>query len=112
QTPVDDQGLAVLAEDDVARLEVAVEDAPAVRVVDGVADVGEPPQQGAEGEGAYPGVAPEPVPFVEGSDGVLEGVAADEPHGVEGPAVGVGSQPVDRDNPRVFQPPRDLSFGQ
>ena len=42
QAPVDDQGLAVLAEHDVARLEVAVEHAPAVGVGDRVADVEEP----------------------------------------------------------------------
>ena len=45
QAPVDHQGLAVLADDDVARLDVAVQDAPAVGVVDRVADVDEPPQQ-------------------------------------------------------------------
>ena len=45
QAPVDDQGLAVLADDDVARLQVAVQHAAAVRVLDRVADVEKPPQQ-------------------------------------------------------------------
>ncbi len=45
QAPVDDQGLAVLAQHDVARLEVAMEHAAAVGVVDGVADVEEPAQE-------------------------------------------------------------------
>ncbi len=48
QTPVDHQRLAVLADDDVARLDVAMEHAPAMGVVDGIADVGEPAQQPAQ----------------------------------------------------------------
>ena len=35
----------------------------------------------------------------------------DEPHGVKRPAVGVGSQAVDRHDPRMFQVSRDLGFG-
>ena len=50
QPPVDDQGLTVLAEDDVARLQVAVQDAARMRVVDGIADVDEPPQELAQFE--------------------------------------------------------------
>ena len=48
QPPVDHQRLAVRADDDVRRLDVAVQHAAAVRVVDGVADVEEPPQELAE----------------------------------------------------------------
>ena len=48
QAPVHHQRLAMLAHDDVARLEVAVQHAPAVGVVDGVADVHESPQQLAQ----------------------------------------------------------------
>ena len=48
QAPVDHQCLAVFADDDVARLDVAVQHAAAVRIVDGVADVDEPPQQLAQ----------------------------------------------------------------
>ena len=48
QAPVDHQRLAVLADDDVARLDVAVQHAAAVGVVDRVADVDEPPQQLAQ----------------------------------------------------------------
>ena len=61
QPPVDDQGLAVLADDDVARLDVAVQDAAAVGVVDGVADVEEPPQQLAQlqaSDAPSPGLRP------------------------------------------------------
>ena len=39
QAPVDDQRLAVLADDDIARLDVAVQDAAVVRVIDRVADI-------------------------------------------------------------------------
>ena len=45
QAPVHHQRLAVVAQHDVRRLQVAVHDAPAVGVVDGVADVDEPAQQ-------------------------------------------------------------------
>ncbi len=46
QAPVDDEGLTMQPEHDVTRLQVAMEDPLAVGVVDGVADVVEPPQQG------------------------------------------------------------------
>ena len=45
-------------------------------------------------------------------DGLLEAVAADEPHGVVRPAVAVGAQPVDRDDARVLQPAGDLGLEQ
>ena len=48
QAPVDDERLAIFADDDVGRLDIAVEHAPAVGVVDGVADVDEPAQQLAQ----------------------------------------------------------------
>ena len=57
QAPVDDQRLAVLADDDVGRLDVAVQDAPAVGVVDRVADVDEPPQELAQRQRPLPGSA-------------------------------------------------------
>jgi hypothetical protein len=41
---------------------------------------------------------------VEPADGLLEVVALDEPHGVEGAAVGVAAQAVDRHDARVLQP--------
>ena len=47
QAPIDDQGLAVLAEDDVARLQVAVQHAARMCVVNRVTDVDEPPQEPA-----------------------------------------------------------------
>ena len=45
QPPVHHQRLAVLADDDIARLDVAVQHAAAVSVIDCVADVQEPAQE-------------------------------------------------------------------
>ena len=59
-----------------------------------------------------PGSAFSAVVGVEAVDGLLEAVAPDEPHGVVGPAVGVGAQAVDRDDPRVLQPAGDLGLEQ
>ena len=110
QPPVDHQGLAVGAQQDVVRLEVAVQDAPAVCVGHRVADVEEPAEQLAQRQGPLPRVAPRDVRLVEVRDGVLEVVPLDEPHGVERPAVGVGAQAVDRDDPRMLQPAGDLGL--
>ena len=60
QPPVDHQRLAVLAHDDVRRLDVAVQDAAAVGVVDRVAYVDEPAQQFPELERPMAGVASSP----------------------------------------------------
>jgi hypothetical protein len=49
---------------------------------------------------------------VEVLDDVLEGVAADEAHGVEGAAVGVGAQAVDGDDAGVLQAAGHLGFEQ
>ena len=45
-------------------------------------------------------------------DGLLERVAADEPHGVIGPAVAVGPQAVDGDDAGMLQPAGDLGLQQ
>ncbi len=112
QAPVDDQRLAVLADDDVGRLEVAVQHAAAVCVVDRVADVGESPQEPAQLERPSARVTLACRLAVEQLDGLLEAVALDEPHGVVGAAGAIGAQPVDRDDPGVFEPPRDLGLQQ
>ncbi len=56
QPPVDHQRLTVLADDDVAGLDVAMEHAAAVRVLDGVADVEKSEQQFTQFERALAGV--------------------------------------------------------
>jgi len=110
QAPVDHQGLAVLAEHDVARLQVAVEDAPAVGVVDRVTDVEEPPQQLQQRQGPLTGIAAFPLGSVKLLDGRLEVVAADEPHRVKRAAVVIGPQAVDRHDAGVLEPAGDLGL--
>src|SRR5262249_25584865 len=106
------QRLAVLAQNHVTRLKIAMEHAPAVCVLGGIADVREPPQQVAELERAAAGVALERLVAVEPVDGLLEAVAPDEPHGVVRPTALVDAQAVDGDDPRVFQPAGDLGLEQ
>ena len=72
QPPVDDQGLAMLADDDVARLDVPVQDSAAVRVVDGVADVDEPAEELAQLQRARPASCLKDVIGVEAVDGLLQ----------------------------------------
>ena len=110
QAPIDHQRLAVLADDHVSRLDVAMEHAPAVGVLDGVADVDEPPQQVAQLERAAAGVAPERRVGVESLDRLLEAVSPDEPHRVERPLAVVGPQAVDRDDARMLEPAGDLGL--
>ena len=59
-----------------------------------------------------PGSAFSAASRVEPLDGLLEAVALDEPHGVEGPAVAVGAQAVDRHDAGVFEPAGDLGLEQ
>ena len=110
--PVHDQCLAVLAKDDIARFDVAVEDAATVCVLDGVADVDEPPQQLVQLEQVPAGVGLERLVGMKAVDGLLQAVAADKAHGVKRPAIGVSSQSVDRDDAGMLQPAGDLGLQQ
>ena len=47
---------------------------------------------------------------VKPSDGILEALPVDKPHGVEGTPGRVVAQAVDGDDPRVLQLPGDLGF--
>ncbi len=87
-----------------------MEDAAAVGVVDGVADVGEPSEELAQLERVSAGVVAEGSVGVEGVGGLLEAVAADEPHGVVGPAIGVGPESVDRDDAGMLESAGDLGL--
>ena len=49
---------------------------------------------------------------MEALDRLLEALALDQPHGVEGAALGVAAQAVDRDDAGVLQPPGDLGLQQ
>ena len=100
----------MVADDDVPRLDVAMEHAAAVGVVDRVADVDEPPQQLAQLERAAPRVLARDASAWKLLDGLLERISLDEPHGVVGPAVGIGAQAVDRHDPGVLEPAGHLGL--
>ena len=93
QAPVHDLHFAEGADHDVGRLQVAVDDAPAVGEADRLAHLRERLEQ------------PRPVG---GLHLVGQGLAGDELHGQEGRAVGQRPQRVDRRDARVRQPGRDL----
>ncbi len=101
----------MIAHDDVRRLQVAVNDPSGVRVVDGVADVGETPQQLAQLQRPAAWVGHERLVLVKPRDRHLERIALDEPHGVVGPALGIHAQAVDGNDAGVFQPAGDLGLG-
>src|SRR5262249_14401303 len=50
------------------------------------------------------------VGFVETANGILETLPLDEPHGVEGPAIGVSAKTIDRDDAGMFQAAGDLAL--
>ena len=68
----------MLADDDVSRLDVPVQDAATVGVVDGVADVSKPPQELAQLQRTPAGVVFQRIVAMEALDGLLEAVALDE----------------------------------
>ena len=113
QAPVDDQRLAIRAEQDVGRLQVAVDYTSAVGVGHHVAHGHEPVQELPQGQVPLPRVAT--VAFlglVEAIDRLLEGLPLDESHGVVGAALGVAAQAVDGHDARVLEPSGDLGFEQ
>lgn len=83
-----------------------------MRVRHRVAHVDEPLQQLAEGDGIVAQAAwPAKSPFhIKAIDCFLETVAADEPHGVERPAVRVAAQPIDGHDAGVLQGAGDLGL--
>src|SRR5262249_7618009 len=81
-------------------LEVAVDDSARVGVGDGVADADEGVEQVGEIEGASRADVALAVVVL---DGLAEGAAADEAHGVVRLLVRVAGQLVDGNDPRVFE---------
>ena len=81
-------------------------------IVDGVADVGEPAEKLAQVERALAAVGLLRRVGVEAVDRDLQAVAADEPHGVIGPAVGVRAQSIDWHDARMLETAGDLGFEQ
>ena len=112
QSPVDDQRLTVLAEHDVARFEIAVQHALAVSEAHCLTDVRETPQQLAERQSPLAGIAAGDVGGVKPFHRGLEVVPLDETHGIERPAVGVRTQPIDRHDAGMLQSAGDLRLQQ
>ena len=100
------------AHDDVARLDVAMKDAAGMGVVDGIAHVEEATEKLSQLERAKPGVSFQNRAGVELCNGLLEALAADEPHRVKRTAIGISAQGVDGHDSRVLEPPGDLRFQQ
>ena len=100
----------MLAEDDVGRLDVAMDHAAGVGVIDGVADVEEAAEQLAKLEGSTAGVVLQGDVGVELLDRLLEAVALDEPHGVVRAAAAVGAQTVNRHDAGVLEPAGHLGL--
>ena len=111
QPPVENERLPVQTQHDVAGLQVAVDESPAVCVRHGIAHVENPPQQFMQLERALSGIAIRPAGhFVEPCDLVLQARALDESHGVEGAAVAIVAQTIDRDDPRMLEVSRGFRF--
>ena len=94
---VEDLRLTGLLHEDVGGLEVAVDDAPVVGVLHGVADPRHQAQAGGEVEAVAVGV-------------LVQGQAADELHGEEGLAVVGQAGLVDLGDAGVVQPGQDLGL--
>ena len=101
QSPIDHQRLAVLAEHNIAGLDVPMQHSPAVRILDGTTDVQKTAQQLVELERTLAGCAGR-RPLVEAFDGRLQVFASDESHGVEGTAVAVVPQSIHGHDSRVL----------
>ena len=84
--------------------------AAAVGVGDGVADVNKAAQQCTQLHGPLSRIEPLIGALVEAGHRLLQAVAADETHGVVGPAVRILAQAVDRHDARVLQAAGDLGL--
>src|SRR5262249_39960916 len=131
QPPVDDQSLSVLAEYDVARLDVAMKYSPRMGVIDRIANVQEPPQQftklqiarsfrvvhaGSTGSDCRIAVrrfhGARIRKTVEALNRLLQRSTADESHGVVRTPVRVRAHPVDRNDSWMLEPPGDFGLEQ
>ena len=112
QAPVNDQRLTMLADDDVARLDVAVEHAAAVRVFDRVAHIHKAPEQPAQFQPTPALILLKRFVAVKAIDRFLERIATDKPHGVKRAAVGVGSQAIYGNDAGMLEAAGDLGLGQ
>ena len=102
----------MLADDDVARLDVAMQHAAAMGVIDGIARVHEPAKQLAHLQRAAAEVFFQTLVGMKAIDGFLEGIATNETHDVEGPAIGVRAQAINRHDAGMLKPAGDLGLEQ
>ncbi len=110
QPPVEDDHFAVVAQDHVLWLEIAVDHAAAVGVGDGVADPEEGPQERPEFERVELALGAATVELL---DRLREGAALDEPHRVERLAALAGPHELmDRDDVGVLELAGDLGLFQ
>ncbi len=100
----------MLTDNDVARLDVAVQHAPSVRIFDCVANIDETTQQRAQFQRAPAVVLLQRRIGVEPVDGLFHAVAADEAHRVERPAIAVSAQAVDRHDAGMLEAAGDFGL--
>ena len=111
QPPVDHDGLAVGAQHDVGRLDVAMDNSVRVGILNDITYIDEASEELPEGQRPLARRGPRAggIP-VEPRDGIAERLAPDQPHDVIRAAFAVMPEAVHGDDPRVFQPPGDLGL--
>ena len=97
-------------DDDITRLDITMENAPAVSVLDRIANVGKSLEEITELERPPARIDLQGRVGVEAVDGLFERIAFDQTHRVVRSAVAVGSEAVDRDDTRMLQPAGDFGF--
>jgi hypothetical protein len=107
KAPIDDERLTVVTQNDVRRLQVAMDHTATVGIRDGVAHRHEAAQELPQGQAA--------ARFrrrMKFGDGLLEGLSPDEAHRVTRLVIGVPRQPIHRHDAWVLQAPCNLPFAQ
>ncbi len=87
-----------------------MQDAAAVSVFHGIANVDEPADQLAKLQATLALVELQCIALVKLVDGFLQAVAANESHRIIRAAVRINPQPIDGHDRRVFQPAGDFGF--
>lgn len=105
KSPIDHQRLAEFAQHDVGRFEVAMNDAPAVRVCHGVAHVDQARDEFSLLQIAFVRWRSGIIPTMKSRDRIRQRVPLHEPHGVERLAVLVTTERVNRHDAGLLQLP-------
>ena len=112
QAPVDHEGLTVAADDDVARFDVAMEDATTVGILNGVAYISEAPEETTKLERSLARIALQLRIFMKAVNRLFQAVSLDEAHCVVRPAVAVRSEPINRHDSGMLKPAGDFGLQQ